>query len=416
MLGNDRTLQHDPTASRGRLLILDDDPAVGMTIGLLARREGLDYRTTMMADDFFAELARWQPTHIALDLVMPEVDGIEILRRLGAIECQATIIITSGAGSRVLEAARRSALEHGLHIAGVAAKPFNSAGLRALFNTSPAGNEPRGSRRAPAAETRLDTSEAALRLALEQREFAVFYQPRVDCVTRQLSGLEALVRWQHPALGTVAPDRFIGAFERCELIDRLTEQVFTMALQWLGTALPDSEVMISLNLSARSLDDDDLADRMEQWCRQAAVAPRRVIVELTETAATNDPSKALDLLTRLRLKGFHLSIDDFGVGHSSLAQLARLPFSELKIDKSFVMTAGESRESQAICRGVIGLGHGLGLTVAAEGVEDESTLAFLADCGCDLAQGYLFARPMGGDDVLPWLARHLAGAPDPGTR
>lgn len=406
MLRDDRPAQHDTGTSPGRLLILDDDPAVGLTIGLLASREGLDYRTTMVADDFFAELERWRPTHIALDLVMPDVDGIEILRRLGAIDCKATIVITSGAGSRVLEAARRSALEHGLHIAGVAAKPFNSAGLRALLQTTPAGVETRAGRRTEVNDTRLDTSIDALSDALARREFTVVYQPRVECRSRRLSGFEALVRWHHPALGVVGPDRFIGAMEGCGLIDQLTEQVFTMALQWLGTHLPDDDAMISLNLSARSLDDDDVADRMDQWCRQAEVSPHRVIVELTETAATNDPSKALDLLTRLRLKGFHLSIDDFGVGHSSLAQLARLPFSELKIDKSFVMTAAESRESQAICRGVIGLGHGLGLTVAAEGVEDAAMLAFLADCGCDLAQGYLFARPMGADAALDWLARH----------
>lgn len=395
-----------PMTPPGRLLILDDDPAVGLTIGLIAKREGFDYRTTVTAAEFFAEFERWQPTHIALDLVMPEVDGIEILRRLGAIECSAAIIITSGAGSRVLEAARRSASEHGLNIAGVAAKPFNSASLRALLEIGAPADSARVGRKRGAPQSDLDVSEDALRAALSRREFQVFYQPRVDCATQVVSGFEALVRWRHPEHGIVSPDRFIGPCEQLGLIDSLTEQVFDEGLRWLSHNLPASDTRLSLNLSACSLDDDGLADRMEQWCRKAGIAPRRIIVELTETAAMNDPSAALDLLTRLRLKGFHLSIDDFGVGHSSLVQLARLPFSELKIDRTFVAGAIESSESQTICRAVIGLGHGLGLTVTAEGVENEAVLAFLAAAGCDSAQGYLFARPMSGDDTIRWLERH----------
>lgn len=395
-----------PHSERGRLLILDDDPSVGLTIGLLARREGFEYRTTVLAADFFAEFERWEPTHIALDLVMPEVDGIEILRQLGARDCDAAIIITSGAGSRVLEAARRSALVHGLHIAGVAAKPFNGASLRALLAGDIAARPSRPARRRGDSHADLDVSAEALRAALERREFEVFYQPRIDCASRKVSGFEALVRWRHAELGIVAPDRFIEPCERLGLIDALTEQVFDAGLRWLARHVPDPRIELSLNLSARSLDDEGLADRMVQWCRDAGVAPHRVIVELTETATMSDPSAALDLLTRLRLKGFHLSIDDFGVGHSSLVQLARLPFSELKIDRTFVMGAAGSSESQTICRAVIGLGHGLGLAVTAEGVEDEAVLKFLADCGCDRAQGYLFARPMSGDDTLAWLAAH----------
>src|SRR5690606_11410137 len=144
-------------------------------------------------------------------------------------------------------------------------------------------------------------------------------------------------------------------------------------------------------------------DRLTVLCREHEVEPGNVILELTETSAMEDPVSSLELLTRLRLRGFRLSIDDFGTGYSSMVQLVKLPFSELKVDKSFVITARESEESRAVIRSVVSLGMSLGLIVTAEGIEDEDTQQFLRNIGCTLAQGYLFARPLTGDQVLGWL-------------
>jgi len=189
------------------------------------------------------------------------------------------------------------------------------------------------------------------------------------------------------------------------------------SLRWYA-ALPDSlgddpgfdylrrrlrELTLSVNISASSLSHLDLFERLDDYCQSMGIAPERIIFELTETCAMEDPVSSLDILTRLRMKGFHLSIDDFGTGFSSMLQLARLPFSEIKIDKSFVMTAAESKESRTVIKTIIDLGHGLGLYTSAEGIESKETLEYLRSIGCDLAQGYAIARPMTGDAVIDWL-------------
>ncbi|HSP01151.1 MAG TPA: EAL domain-containing protein, partial [Thioalkalivibrio sp.] len=164
-----------------------------------------------------------------------------------------------------------------------------------------------------------------------------------------------------------------------------------------------SDLSLSVNISARTLNDLGLIDRLVERCQRLQIHPASLIFELTETSAMDDPITSLDLLTRLRMKGFHLSIDDFGTGFSSMVQLVRLPFSEIKVDKSFVMTAMESRESRTVIRSIVELGHGLGLRCTAEGVETQEALEYVTEVGCDLAQGYHIARPMPGEDALAWM-------------
>jgi EAL domain-containing protein (putative c-di-GMP-specific phosphodiesterase class I) len=151
--------------------------------------------------------------------------------------------------------------------------------------------------------------------------------------------------------------------------------------------------------------DIHLADVLTSLCREYLVAPERVVLELTESSAMVDPILSLDLLTRLRVKGFQLSIDDFGTGYSSMVQLVRLPFSEIKVDRSFVMQAEQSQESRTVIKSIVDLGHSLGLVVTAEGVEDLSTLNYLNSLGCDLAQGYFIARPMAGEAARAWVEK-----------
>jgi EAL domain-containing protein (putative c-di-GMP-specific phosphodiesterase class I) len=194
-------------------------------------------------------------------------------------------------------------------------------------------------------------------------------------------------------------------------MDELTFAVVRKALQWfLGDfaasaarlpALPS----LSVNISPSALRDLQFVERLSDYCRGSGIEPARLIFELTETSAMEDPVASLDILTRLRMKGFQLSIDDFGTGFSSMLQLVRLPFSEIKIDKSFVMTAIASCESQAVVRSVIELGHSLELRVVTEGVEDDATLRLLHDLGCDVAQGFFVGRPVPGNELLAWLAR-----------
>ena len=390
-----------------RLLILDDDVNVGRTVSLMARNLGVSCRATDRPGPFFHEVEHWRPTHILLDLVMPEMDGVEVLCHLAERRCDARLIISSGVGPRVLEAAERAAREHDLEVAGVISKPFSLVKLRDVLWApgSPArGPSPGAGRsRRPAAVT-----EEGLRRAIEERQFEVHYQPKVACSNGAVDGFEALVRWRHPEAGLIMPDRFIGLAESLDLLDPITDQVLEAALGWLWRADragsgPPGGHSLALNISARMLRDLGLADRLSAHCGAAGVACSRLSLELTETAAMEDQIAALDLVTRLRVKGFRVSIDDFGTGYSSMAQLARLPFSELKVDKSFVLASPRSGEARTIVRSVVDLAHNLGLKAVAEGVEEADHYQFVCDIGCDLAQGYYIARPMPAPDVQAWL-------------
>jgi EAL domain-containing protein (putative c-di-GMP-specific phosphodiesterase class I)/FixJ family two-component response regulator len=394
-----------------RLLILDDDPMTGATIQSIAEFAGLEVQFTPDPRVFFNLLKEWQPTHIALDLIMPVMDGVQVMAKLARVSCRARIIITSGVGSRVLEAAGRSAAEHGLDIAGVLSKPFSPAQLREML-LDPDARAPL-SAQALAVDFAHQITLADLRRGLDRQEFVVAYQPKMLCSTGELAGAEALVRWAHPTYGLMPPGQFIPLAESCDLIDRLTEQVVDQALAWFGPLCAGAaslsprvrnHLMLSVNISARTLGNETLFERVQENCHAQGIAPARLIFELTETSAMDDPVASLDLLTRLRMIGFHLSIDDFGTGFSSMLQLVRLPFSEIKVDKSFVMTAMQSQESRTVVKFIVDLGHSLGLRCTAEGVEDAATLAYLQEIGCDLAQGYHLARPMSADDFLSWLA------------
>jgi diguanylate cyclase (GGDEF)-like protein len=401
-----------------RLLILDDDPLTAKTIVTIAHSVGVETRSTESPGEFFEIVQDWAPDYIALDLVMPDMDGVQVMVELARMGCDADIVITSGVGGRVLEAAARSASEHGLRIAGVLPKPFSAASLRSFlkdpkshgwYENTDTVSDPGGQ------ENKVCIDD--LRQAISHGQISVVYQPKVNCRNSTLAGFEALARWQHPERGIVGPNEFIPLAEQHGLIDELTGTVMQQALNWLA-GLPASlentadnaylrrrlrNVTLSLNISASSLSNLQLFEQMDDYCQSLGIAPERVILELTETCAMDDPVSSLDVLTRLRMKGFHLSIDDFGTGYSSMVQLARLPFSEIKIDKSFVMTAASSKESRTVIKAIIELGHGLGLYTSAEGIETAETLEYLRNMGCDLAQGFHVAHPMPGDAILGWL-------------
>ena len=392
------------TGGEARLLVLDDDVSIGQMIGFIAENEGFLWRAVISPDDFFRELNEWCPTHIVLDLVLPQMDGIEVLRNLGVRGCQSGLIIMSGTGSRVVSAAQRSAAEHGLNIIGVLNKPFAPSALRDCLKAhAAAAPDPATDPVADAPSAGPSVGIEHIRLGMERREFELFFQPKIVCLTGELAGYEGLARWRHPSGTLIMPDRFIPLAERVGLIDSLSEIIFDLALDWLAACEgPCAGLPLSVNLSPSSLHDIHFADRIAERCALRNVAPERLLFELTETSAMRDPITALDLLTRLRLKGFSLSIDDFGTGYSSALQLVRLPFSEMKVDRSFVMTASASEESQAVIKSVVDLGHSLGMWVTAEGVETLEALDFLREIGCDQAQGYLIGRPMPMGDAAAW--------------
>ncbi|MDR3689272.1 MAG: EAL domain-containing response regulator [Fimbriimonas sp.] len=394
---------------RGRVLILDDEEAVGKSIARLAEHLLLESRSETNAEAFLKAVDQWKPTHIILDLVMPGMDGVQVLQRLADMNCTARIAISSGIGGRVLNAAYRSAAEHGLDIACVLPKPFTASELKEFLHNSHVVASGRADRRRMDSKAQVTTLEDLLS-AIREQQLSLVYQPKIDCRTKDLMGFEALVRWQHPTRGNVMPDQFIPLAERHGLIGAITDQVVEMGLRWFSGLPNSTDLSLSVNISAKTMGDMGFVDKLLSSCHEARVSANNLILEITETAAMDDQLLALDLFTRLRMKGFHVSIDDFGIGNSSLALLARLPFSEIKVDKSFAMSATRSEESRAIIKSTVDLSHSLDLTVVTEGVEDSATLEFLNDIGCDLAQGYFIARPMPGDAVEGWVLQRQDSA------
>ena len=380
-----------PTAaSASRILIIDDDPAVGAVIGTVARRAGFDVIVTTDPADFKRRAHGWPPAIIILDLAMPGTDGIELLRHLADERSAARILIVSGFDEKILQAANRLGAARGLNMAGILPKPIRAAELTATLKAISADigaiNVPR------------------LAEGLRSGELFIEYQPKMDLGAMKPVGVEALLRWNHPQLGVVAPMTFIPVAEETDLIHELTEWVVGAALrqrkQW---AAAGHDIEVAVNLSARNVDGIDLIDLVDRLCQAEGMDARRLTLELTESAAMRDVLRSTDALTRLRLKGVSLSIDDFGTGYSSLAQLQRLPFSEIKIDKSFVLECTTSKDNETIVRAIIDLAHRLGLRAVAEGVETPEVLDLLTAAGCDCAQGFYFSPPLPAEEVAPWF-------------
>lgn len=239
-----------------------------------------------------------------------------------------------------------------------------------------------------------------LRAGIERGEMSLRYQPKVDLRSGLVVGAEALVRWTHPRLGFLPPDRFIPLAEETGNIRHLTRWGLSTALAqaaaWREGGL---DLGVAVNISARDLADPGMADLVRGLVGDLRLPPRKVTVEVTEGAVMRDPDAAIAVLRRMADAGARVSVDDFGTGHSSLAYLRKLPVSELKVDKSFVLKLASSPTDQAVVKAVVELGHALDLSVVAEGVEDAAAYALLAGFGCDLAQGYHMGRPMPADDL-----------------
>jgi diguanylate cyclase (GGDEF)-like protein len=245
---------------------------------------------------------------------------------------------------------------------------------------------------------------AELRTALSERQLELYYQPKASLTSGTVAGVEALVRWIHPERGLIPPNDFIPLAEQTGLIDRLTVYVLDEALrqcsEWREQGL---DLAVAVNLSARNIADGDLPDLIHGLLADHDVDPSRLVLELTESTLMIDPARAKEVLERLHAMGVALAIDDFGTGYSSLSYLSELPVTELKIDRSFVMSMATSDDDAFIVRATIDLGRNLGLRVVAEGVETESVWNRLAELGCDVGQGYYLSRPVPADELTSWM-------------
>lgn len=375
--------------SLNRMLVIDDQPDLCEFIAEVASGVGFDVRAVTDPEAFRRSYAEFRPTLVVLDLQMPEADGIELLRFLADRGSRAHVLVASGMDNRILQTAEAVGRSRGLNMLGALQKPILVPDLESRL------------RSVLVAETPLQPSD--LSRAIDHGQISVHYQPKV---TRRspgrwvIEGAEALARWRHPDLGPVSPGRFIPLAEANGLINRLTDYVLQAALlqsrQWDEQGL---KLSMAINLSPQLLNDLGFPDRVAQQAVETGADPRRIVFEITESAAMADPGTSMDVLTRLRVKNFGLSIDDFGTGFSSLKQLYLMPFSELKIDTSFVLDVCDHDDARIMVETMVLLAHKLQLTACAEGVETQEALDFLDQCGCDRAQGYFIGRPMPGGDI-----------------
>ncbi len=243
------------------------------------------------------------------------------------------------------------------------------------------------------------TLTGQLHQSVAQRELMLHYQPKVNLKTGKLEAVECLVRWQHPTRGVLYPDTFLPLAESTGYVKTITTDVLELALrQCAAWELDGLNIHVAVNISTRDLDDEDVPSRVEALLDDTMVQAEHLIVEITETGVMGNPTRAIANLHALKKKGIRISIDDFGIGQSSLAYLQKLPADELKIDKSFVMQLDDS--NLAILKSTIAVGHALGMRVIAEGIEDQQAVDTLKSLGCDVGQGYFFGRPMGPDALF----------------
>jgi len=250
-----------------------------------------------------------------------------------------------------------------------------------------------------------------VRRALQRDEFVLHYQPEIDLASGQVTSVEALVRWNHPEHGMLAPGQFIPLIEQTALVGPVTLYVIAAALRqvvaWRELGL---HMHLSVNLSARNLLDPALPDHIEALLREHRVAPQELTVEVTESATLADPARAVSVLGALHASGIGVSVDDFGTGQASIAYLTSLPASEIKIDRSFIADICTDHRAEAIVRSIIDLARHLELRVVAEGIETEAVLERVTDLGCDTGQGYLIARPLPAEELTARIATALGGA------
>ncbi|HET7060609.1 MAG TPA: EAL domain-containing response regulator [Nitrosospira sp.] len=390
-----------PEKSEVRILVLDDEPFMLKLLGHML--SNLGYTSVTLCENgrnALAQIAETGPNLILLDLNMPEMDGIEFVRHLVDRHYTGSLVLISGEDERMLQTAEKLVQAHKISILGHLHKPVKPDMLSALLQkwAPPLISSSRSEKKKYSADE--------LRTAIKEGQLINYYQPKVAIATGEVVGVETLVRWRHPTDGLVFPDQFISVAEAGGLIDDLTKAVFAGAMAqartWEDAGLP---LRIAVNVSMDNLASLTFLSFVAELTAKEGIAPQHVVLEVTESRLMQDTRAPLEILTRLRLKRFRLSIDDFGTGHSSLAQLRDIPFDELKIDQGFVHGAWRDETLRAMYEASLSLARQLGMEVVAEGVADRNDWDFLYRTGCDLAQGMFVSRPMRPEDMPGWIQK-----------
>ena len=367
-----------------------------VAVGVLER---LGVKRILQAGNGIEALAalRANPVEVVLcDLDMPGMDGVEFIRRVAEERLATALVIVSALEPAIIDSVERMSRAHGHLVLGTIEKPVSAQKLQNVLANVRAGE-------AGKEEAQRSFPIEDIRRGVEAKEFVAWFQPKVRMADQRVSGAEALARWRHPTAGVVRPGAFLPDAEAAGLADAIAWQVIDAALRerarWTALGI---HVPVSINVSLRFLEDLQAADRLAEHVAAAGIEARAVIFEVTEGVAATNFVNVMENLARLRIKGFGISIDDYGTGYSSVQQLSRIPYTELKLDKSFMPGAAHKPTLRAILESAIGLAAKMHLTAVAEGVEREEEWALLKSLGCEMAQGFYVSPPMPADEFLAW--------------
>ncbi len=391
----------DSDALKPTILLLDDDEQMLLITSHLLRELGYSrLLTASTAAEALLHLDH-EPGGadiVICDLNLPGANGIDFLKTLNAGQYRGSVILLSGATQRVMNAVSKLVDGTRLSVMGTLNKPPDRAALAELLGSW----EP--PLRFPSIRVPRIFSAAEVHKANRERQWMLHYQPQVSLRTGEVTGFEALVRWRHPEYGIVYPDQFMGIAEESGAIDGLTAWVTEEALRahadWRRGG---HRLQIAINISMESLNSPDFGRRFDSLVARSGERPEAVTLEITESRLMAASTIPLENLATLGLQRFPLSIDDFGTGHSSLARLRDLPFTEVKIDRSFVHGAAENPILGPILEGALHMANQLELRTVAEGVETEADWKFLRTLPCELAQGYFIGRPIPAAEIDGWL-------------
>lgn len=391
-----------PALAAARVLLVDDDEFMLEFIGEMIAGIGVaEVVKTRSGKTALTLLAEAPPHDILMcDLGMPGMDGVAFLRHAAMAGFAGSVVIFSGRDNDVIKAAQRVAQSLGLQVLAALHKPFDEASLlQALLKAHEVPS-------VPMVKTELTLSPQDLAQGLREGRLELLYQPKVALRERRVTGVECLVRWRHPQRGLLTPKAFLPNVEQCGLIDQLTLEVLRRAAKQVADWQRDgTSLQLAINLSQHNLRLLELPELLSEIVTAAGLAPEAVVLEITEAGLQQDAALRLDILTRLRLLGFGLSLDDFGTGFATLEMLQTMPFTELKIDSKFVNSAAVDERARTILESSAKLGRQLGLLVVAEGVETAEEWDLATAIGCDAAQGYLIAQPRPPENFLKWLRR-----------
>jgi EAL domain-containing protein (putative c-di-GMP-specific phosphodiesterase class I)/CheY-like chemotaxis protein len=376
------------------LLALDDDREIAETLCEIATRAGFRAIASTEPARLRELVAAARPDVIILDLQMPGEDGVSALRHLADAHSTAKIFLVTGMDERTIAAAEQYGLRRGLGVLGTLQKPFDPDELLARLERAHAAIRP--------------LTGKDLELAIDNGELVVHYQPIIQRFADNswdVCAVEALLRWNHPIRGLLTPDSFVSMGEAAGLSRAMTDFVLQRGIEQLkGWQALRLRIGLRVNIAATLISDVLFPDRLETMLVEQSLDPDLLALEITETAMLEQTPDAFDILTRLRIKNIGLAIDDFGIGYSSLTQLFRMPFNEMKIDRSLVGRIVEAKEASIMVDALVSLAHKLNLTVCAEGVENLATLEALGRFGCDFAQGYYISTPVPATEIPKIIA------------